>query len=115
VGHFVAHRCSRRIAGEEVASSHKAVEVVEVADNRSHLPVGEEDRSLAEVYGAVSIPMENGGASNPTGSSLAGVGTAEGVVLRILRGNQILGNPTYLVVVRYSEEGSRDVSCLLSA
>jgi hypothetical protein len=96
-GHSVAHRYSRRTAGEEVGSSHKVAEVVEVADSRSHL-VEEADRSLAE-----------------GGSSLAGVGTAEGVVLRILRGNQNLGNPTYLVAVGCYGGEIREVIYFLSA
>lgn len=98
-GHSLARRCSRHIAEGEVESSHKAAEVVEAVGSHSRLPVEEEDRNLAEVYEAVSTDIENGGALNPTGSSLAGVGTAEGVVRHILRGNQNLGNPTYLVVV----------------
>lgn len=111
----MARRYSRHIVVEEVGSSRKAAGVVEVVDSRSHLPEEEGDRNLAEVYEAISTNIENGGASNPTGSSLAGVGTAEGVVLRILRGIQSLGNPTYPVAGGCYGGEIRDVICLLSA
>jgi hypothetical protein len=96
--HSAEHRYSRHIVAGEVESSHKAVGVAEVAGSRSLLAV-EEARNLVEGCEIVSTNIKNGGASNPTGSSLAGVGTAEGVVLHILRCIQILGNRTCLLMV----------------
>jgi len=74
--------------------SRKAVEEAEVAGSHIH-PVAEVGRS-SEVCKYVNIDNRAGGASNPTGSSSAGVGTAV-VVLHILRGIQIQDSLTFLV------------------
>ena len=84
--------------------SRKAVEA-EVAGSRTH-PVTEVGRS-SEVCKYVNNDNRAGGASNPTGSSSAGVGTAVVVELHILRGIQIQDSPTFLLadVIEKKEGG----------
>lgn len=73
------HHGIRHTVVEEVESIRMVAGGEEVAGSRNHLVV-EADRNSA------------------VGSSLAGVGTAVMVVLRILRGIQLLGNLTWLCV-----------------
>jgi hypothetical protein len=75
--------------------SHKAAEEGGVADSRHIHPVAEVGHNF-EVCKYVNIDNRAGGASNPTGSSSAGVGTAV-VVLHILRGIQIQDSLTFLL------------------
>jgi hypothetical protein len=72
-----------------------AVEV-EVVHSRIHPLVVEVGRN-SEVCKYVNIDTRDERASNPTGSSLAGVGTAVVVELHILRGIQIQDSPTFLL------------------
>jgi hypothetical protein len=60
-------------------------------------------RNLAEVCENVSTNVKNRGASNPTGSILAGIDAAEMVFLYILRYNQILS------ILTYQRKGRREV------
>ena len=92
--------------------SRKAVEA-EVAGSRTH-PVAEVGRS-SEVCKYVNNDNRAGGASNPTGSSSAGVGTAV-VDLHILRGIQIQDSLTFLLDdVIEKKKAMPYVVCLVSA
>ena len=87
---------SRTVAAEvEVVHSHIHPLVVEVGRN-------------SEVCKYVNFGTRDKRASNPTGSSSAGVGTAVVVVeLHILRGIQIQDSPTFLLadVIEKKEGG----------
>jgi hypothetical protein len=82
---------SRKVAGEGEAVGSQIHPVVEVGRS-------------SEVCKHISIVTAEGRASNPTGSSLAGVGTAVVVDLHILRGIQIQDSLTFLLADVYREE-----------
>ncbi len=64
----------------------------------SHIhPLAVEVGRNSEVCKYVNIGTRDERASNPTGSSSAGVGTAVLVELHILRGMQIQDSPTFLL------------------
>ena len=109
----VARRCNRHTAEEE-ATRENEFEFGAYASRdlpeRSHMvaaagvAVGSHNRLVVEearnceVYSCVNIGTKDAGASNPTGSSLAGVNTAVVVDLHILlRGIQIQDNQTFLL------------------
>lgn len=75
----LVRHCTRRIVVEEAANIRTVVAVAGAVDSHSFAVV-EEVRNSVEVD-----------------SSSAGVGTAEAVVLHILRGIQILGILTFLM------------------
>jgi hypothetical protein len=71
---------------------------VEVGVVRSHIhPLVVEAGRNSEVCKYVNFGTRDKRASNPTGSSSAGVGTAVVVELHILRGIQIQDSPTFLL------------------
>lgn len=71
---------------------------VEVEVVHSHIhPLAVEVGRKSEVCKYVNIGTRDERASNPTGSSSAGVGTAVLVELHILRGVQIQDSPTFLL------------------
>jgi hypothetical protein len=83
-------------AGRSLPEHNRTAAEGEVADSHIHL-VAEVDRN-SEVCKCVNVDNREGRASNPTGSSLAGAGTAVVVVvLHILRGIQIRDRLTFLL------------------
>jgi hypothetical protein len=98
-------------ASNSPGHNHTAAVVGEVVG--SHIHPGVEAGRNSEVCKHVNIGEGDGEASNPTGSSLAGVGTAVVVELHILRGIQIQDSLTFLLADVIEKKKQRYRRCLL--